>query len=267
MDGATQNIYSELQNTTSHASPKIALFKMTAIPVISISRAGTKITFFKMTAIPVNSIATDRNSGHFQKSAKESLRGFGVKKKFYELLISKAWKDIAIYVNKKSPLSHELNFKSLSFIVISCILILPAYKIVICASTLKTMFRFSSQTIFVCFLSMYALTAFGQDKVMLCTGKSSHSYHKRICTGLKQCGAKIIDVTIKTAIEIGKDPCDFCYGHNAGNPNSNNPTSPNKLSDNRKSSSTTSLQCQETTQKGTRCSRNAGSNGYCWQHD
>ena len=129
------------------------------------------------------------------------------------------------------------------------------------------MYKVFIQTVFACLLMLCALTTLGQDKVLLCTGKFSHSYHKKICTGLKQCGAKTIEVTIKSAIEIGKDPCDFCYGHNAGTLNSTDKTSPNKLLEDRRSSSSPSIQCQATTQKGTRCSRKAGSNSYCWQHD
>ncbi|WP_461400320.1 DUF5763 domain-containing protein [Flavitalea sp.] len=37
--------------------------------------------------------------------------------------------------------------------------------------------------------------------------------------------------------------------------------------DRKSSSSAASLQCQATTQKGSRCSRKAGTSGYCWQHD
>ena len=130
----------------------------------------------------------------------------------------------------------------------------------------KSMQKLIARAFLASFICFFSLSALAQDKVLLCTGKSSHSYHKKTCTGLKQCRATIVSVNIKDAIEIGKDPCDFCYGHNAGSPNPGTKM-PIKLSERSANSNSASSQCLATTKKGSRCSRLASSDGYCWQHD
>ena len=128
-----------------------------------------------------------------------------------------------------------------------------------------------------CFIVLMSLSLSAQDKVMLCTGKSSHSYHKSSCTGLKQCRATVITVSLKDAIASGRDPCDFCYGHVPGQTvqstrnvssqqtGQSNPSA-TRLYDKRTNTSSQTNQCLATTKKGTRCSRSSSAGGYCWQH-
>ncbi len=122
-----------------------------------------------------------------------------------------------------------------------------------------------SLQIFLVAISLLVAVGFSKEpKVMLCTGKYSHSYHKYYCRGLKQCKATIITVNLKEAIEAKHDPCDFCYGANAI---PNKPTRAREVRPVRQGfSSQTTTQCLATTKKGTTCSRNGTANGYCWQH-
>jgi hypothetical protein len=108
------------------------------------------------------------------------------------------------------------------------------------------------------FLLIMGICCKSQDtKVLICMGTSSKSYHSHYCTGLKQCKASVEKVTISDAIKLKRgDPCDFCYGKGATN------TRSSYSSGNQQSPG----QCQAITQRGTRCSRNARSGGYCWQH-
>lgn len=97
---------------------------------------------------------------------------------------------------------------------------------------------------------------FGQQKsVLVCLGKSSYAYHDHYCQGLKQCKASVEEVTIEEAVKLNRKPCGYCYKQGGAPQSSSN-----------KSPAENNGQCKAITKKGSRCSRAAKSNGYCWQH-
>jgi hypothetical protein len=102
--------------------------------------------------------------------------------------------------------------------------------------------------LFVFFLSFFLQPT--QDKVLVCLSKKAYAYHQKQCSGLQRCGATIDTITLAEAKKNGRTPCRTCY---------KSLPSPNEKQ-------ASSGQCRATTKKGTRCSRNASSGGYCWQH-
>src|SRR5881398_2460321 len=101
--------------------------------------------------------------------------------------------------------------------------------------------RFLLGLFFICFLSVR------QEQVFICKSDAAYAYHNKYCQGLKKCTHTITKITLAEAISLGRKPCKYCYP----------------------ASSATSVdngQCKAITKKGTRCSRKAGDNGYCWQH-
>ncbi|WP_419555721.1 DUF5763 domain-containing protein [Pollutibacter soli] len=96
------------------------------------------------------------------------------------------------------------------------------------------------------------------NKVLICKSTGAYAYHSHNCQGLRQCRATIEKVTIEEAKRLRRKACGYCYGNNIAGKNS---------SDDNDSGNSSLSQCRATTKKGTRCSRNAKSSGYCWQHE
>ena len=50
------------------------------------------------------------------------------------------------------------------------------------------------------------------NKVIICTGKNSHAYHKTInCHGLENCHWHTDAISKDSAISLGRKPCKYCY--------------------------------------------------------
>lgn len=86
---------------------------------------------------------------------------------------------------------------------------------------------------------------------MICKSGEAYAYHNRRCQGLKECTHLIEYVTLNEAVARKRKPCGYCYDAPASLP-----ASPGSAG-----------QCAALTKKGSQCSRKAGSNGYCWQHN
>ena len=50
-----------------------------------------------------------------------------------------------------------------------------------------------------------------ETTVLICTGKHATKYHKKKCRGLKNCKAKIKEITLSKAREDGYKECKICY--------------------------------------------------------
>ena len=51
-----------------------------------------------------------------------------------------------------------------------------------------------------------------QDKVYICNGRYSKSYHKHPdCEGLRRCSTELEKITKQQAIDMGRKPCGYCY--------------------------------------------------------
>jgi hypothetical protein len=109
-------------------------------------------------------------------------------------------------------------------------------------------------------LLVFLNVSFSQDYVLICKGGSAYAYHKYECSGLKRCTHAVVKVSRQEAIQIGRTACKICYA-GAVTPSKVVGSSPTPSSE-----AATSGQCKAITKKGTRCSRNARSQGYCWQH-
>lgn len=90
--------------------------------------------------------------------------------------------------------------------------------------------------------------------VLICKGSRSYAYHDHYCDGLNRCRADIEKVSLSKARSLGRTPCQYCY--QSGAPVDKKQTIRSSVRE----------QCSAITRKGTRCSRNARSNGRCWQH-
>ena len=77
-----------------------------------------------------------------------------------------------------------------------------------------------------------------------------------------------IDRIQKSILFLGQDINDLFKGYSKNMPEkySNNIINDKNTDVKKESSNQYSGQCNATTKKGTRCSRAARSNGYCWQH-
>lgn len=54
-------------------------------------------------------------------------------------------------------------------------------------------------------------TADSGSKVWICTGSSSKTYHfYKDCSGLRNCRARIVSVTVEKAREMKRRPCKKC---------------------------------------------------------
>jgi hypothetical protein len=115
-------------------------------------------------------------------------------------------------------------------------------------------------------LVLFALACSSQSKtVLVCEGTSSYAYHDHYCDGLNRCRGKIERVSLETALSMHRKPCHYCYKNQTQAPSAVETSQP-PASRSLKSSAEMDSQCRAITKKGTRCSRRARSNGYCWQH-
>jgi hypothetical protein len=100
------------------------------------------------------------------------------------------------------------------------------------------------------FLLLLFLFPGSQDKVMICKSSGAYAYHNHRCLGLKKCTHAVEYMTVKEALALKRKPCGYCY--DAITPSQSPPEN--------------TTQCAATTKKGSRCSRKATANGFCWQH-
>lgn len=48
--------------------------------------------------------------------------------------------------------------------------------------------------------------------VYICTGGSSKKYHSTSsCSGLRNCGGEVKEITLEKAQKMGRTPCKICY--------------------------------------------------------
>lgn len=121
-----------------------------------------------------------------------------------------------------------------------------------------------SACIVVLLLSFIQPSCRAEDLVLICKGSSSYTYHSHECTGLSRCRAAIEKMSKEKAVSKGRKPCNYCYGQSA--PQKPPATTTEQLPLKTRSPAAASAQCKAITKKGTRCSRKAKANGFCWQH-
>lgn len=62
------------------------------------------------------------------------------------------------------------------------------------------------------FVSVLLYSCGGNDKVYICNGRHSKSYHKHPdCEGLRRCSTELEKITKQQAIDKGRKPCGYCY--------------------------------------------------------